>query len=79
MKMGAPIFPGTQGHETEQDLGKALEQGLQGPLDQEGGADRVSQKMLHTWTHPDTPRVQQVLGLLWRHPVGANGIQVPSS
>lgn len=51
----ALVLPGTQRREVEQDLGEAWEQGLQWPLDQDGGADGVSQKVLPTWTHQTRP------------------------
>lgn len=55
MRQHAPVLPGTQRYEAEQDLGEAWEQGLQWPLDQDSGADGVSQKVLLTWTHQTHP------------------------
>lgn len=70
MRQHAPVLPGTQRYEAEQDLGEAWEQGPQWALDQESGADGVSQRCCslghtrHTQgpTGPGSALERQVLG-----------------
>lgn len=76
MRQHALVLPGSQRREVEQDLGEAWEQGLQWPLDQDGGADGVSQKVLPTWTHPGSSRLWICSGEMGAR---VQGTRVPTS
>ena len=79
MRQHAPVLPGTQRYEAEQDLGEAWEQGPQWPLDQDSGADGVSQKVLLTWTHQAHPGSNRPWICSGETGAGVPGTQVSSS
>ena len=83
MRQHTLVLPGTQRREMEQDRGVggggAKEQGLQWPLDQDSGADGVSQKVLLTWTHQTHPGSSRTWICSGEMGAGVQGTQVSSS